>query len=271
LWQPAKLAVRFDGLGFMAWSRQFGSIAMLLLAGQLLQPRNAQSQTIDNFFAKLNTRVNEYQVTEENFLEALCRVSRDFKIPVGITWISTSVARQKLSISWSDSTVQEIIEAISQTQPGYRVEIDRGIVHVFSEQIVPQQDFLLLKIPNFEITHQAIEVASVGLRELIKLTVSPPEPKCCGTGGSIFGNTDEPKLDLHFTDANVLDILDALAVNSASNIWIVTSSNNPVVTATGFRRTESLWNNLPIPESEQPVWDRIRWGDPLPSGAHRSQ
>jgi hypothetical protein len=245
---------------------KFGGIAMLLVAAYLLQPCSARSQVSDDASARLNIRVNAYQVTEESFIEALCNVSRDFKIPMGIAWISTSTARQKLSLSWKDSTVREIIEAISRTQPGYRVEIERGIVHVFSEEIVSQQNFLLLKLPHFEVPHQAVEVASVELRELIKLTVSPPEPKCCGTGGSILGNTDEPKLDLQFTDSNVQAILDALAIKSASNIWIVTFSESPIVTPTGFRLTRSLWNNFPVTESEQPVWDRVRWSDPLPPG-----
>jgi hypothetical protein len=259
-------------LAFVTKLDKFASIAMLLVAAPLLQPcKAASSQASDDLSARLNIRVKEYRVTEENFIEALCHVSREFKIPMGIGWISTSTARQKRSFSWRDSTIQEIIEAISQTQPGYRVEIERGIVHVFSEGIVPQQNFLLLKIPHFDVPHQAIEVASAQLRELIKLTVSPAEPRCCGTAGSIFGNTDEPKLDLQFTDSNVQTILDALAVNSASNIWIATFAETPVVTPTGFRLTESLWNDSPIVESEQPVWDRIRWSGTLPSGVHKSQ
>jgi hypothetical protein len=249
--------------------RRIGSAALLLFAWQFLQPCNTYSQASNDMSANLSIKVHDYRVAEDNFLEALCQVSADFKIPMGIVWVNVTAARRKLSLSWSDSTVQEIIEAITQTQPAYHVEVDNGIVHVFSDEIVPSQNFLFLEIPRFEVRNQAIEMASVNLRQLVKLTVSPPEPIWGGTGGSVFGNTDEPKLNLQLSNATVERILDTLAIASASNIWIVTFSNGLVLTPTGFRRTESLWSNSPIAENEQPVWDRVRWGDPTPSGLHK--
>jgi hypothetical protein len=138
-------------------------------------------------------------------------------------------------------------------------------MHVFSNSIVPNQNFLLLEIPHFEVQQQPVEIASVQLRELVKLTVSPPvSALCCGTGGSVFGNLDEPKLNLQFDHLSVREILDALATSSNSKIWIVTFSDILALTPTGYRRTETIWNDSHIPDDEEPIWDRIRWGDPEP-------
>src|ERR1700674_3039126 len=112
--------------------RQLGSIALLLTSSILYaSPCVAQSGPPNDLSAKLSTRVDGYQLAEGSFVGALCRVAGDFKIPMGITWVNVPVARQPLALSWNGSTVQEIIEAITQTQPDYRVQIDNGIVHVF--------------------------------------------------------------------------------------------------------------------------------------------
>jgi hypothetical protein len=36
------------------------------------------------------------------------------------------------------------------------------------------------------------------------------------------------------------------------------------MSATGYRRTVTLWNNANVPDSEQPVWDMFRWNDSIP-------
>ncbi len=79
-------------------------------------------------------------------------------------------------------------------------------------------------------------------------------------GISIGGNMD-PKITLQLKDSTVQDILDALVVASARKIWIVTFSNDPTLTATGFRRSMSLWSQTPSPE---PAWDLLHWGDKVP-------
>jgi hypothetical protein len=59
-------------------------------------------------------------------------------------------------------------------------------------------------------------------------------------------------------------VLDALALLSDKKIWIVTFTRNPELTVTGFRRAVSLWNFSPIPDDKQPVWDILRWDEPVP-------
>jgi hypothetical protein len=49
---------------------------------------------------------------------------------------------------------------------------------------------------------------------------------------------------------------------SDRKIWIVTFTNGPL-TPTGFRPTRTLWIKT-IAVDEQPVWESLRWGDPIP-------
>jgi hypothetical protein len=154
-----------------------GSVSLMLFAWSLLQPCTAQSKPPDDLPSKLGVRVHEYKLAENSFIDAFRRVSGDFKIPMGISWVNTPSAQQKVTLSWSDATAQEIIEAIAQTQPDYGVQISNGIVHVLSNTIVPSQNFLLLEVAHFEVQHETIDFASRRLYELVKLTVSSSETR----------------------------------------------------------------------------------------------
>jgi hypothetical protein len=53
-------------------------------------------------------------------------------------------------------------------------------------------------------------------------------------------------------------------LTSARKIWIVTFVNSGVLTRSGLRRTRTLWNDLTLPDEEQPLWDFLHWGDKFP-------
>jgi len=244
-------------------------VALLLLAFQSswITPLAPPATASDELRVKLGARVHSYKLTASNLVEALTQVAREFQIPMGIAWVNTPAARDKLALSWKDATVQEILEAIAKTQPGYEVQIGNGIVHVFSSKLVPdRQNFLRLRIRAFEVHEEATEVASRKLRDLAKVIVSPPRRQSGlgGIAGSLAANLDDPKVSVRLKNVSVEDVLDALAVSSPRKIWIVTFSDAPTLTPTGFRRTLTLWNNFPIPDNEQPIWDMAHWGDAIP-------
>jgi hypothetical protein len=194
-----------------------------------------------------------------NFVAALIRVSSDFQIPMGIVWLNAPLARAELSFAWRDATVQEIIEAIAKTQPGYKVQARNGVVHVFPDGAIPgPQDFLKLKVKAFEIRNDYIEIASFKLHTLVTPLETPYSMSIGATGDS--------KVDLSLKNSSVQDILDALAVASNRKIWIVAFSEDAGLTPSGFRRTISLWTDRTIPDADQPVWELMRWADPLPPG-----
>src|SRR5713226_10456669 len=100
------------------------AIILVLLVSQFSvgMPVDAPSATSDELRGKLRAHVHNYNLTANNFIEALTHVAREFQIPLGIAWVSTPAARRKLALSWKGATVQEILEAIAKTQPGYEVQ-----------------------------------------------------------------------------------------------------------------------------------------------------
>ncbi|MGH9440150.1 MAG: hypothetical protein ACRD22_20320, partial [Terriglobia bacterium] len=190
--------------------------------------------------------------------------------PMGIEWVLTPSATKPVNLSRADATVQEIIEALAKSQPGYEVEIRNRIVHVAPSGLAHRaQNFLDLRVGDFEVRNEAEEMVNRRLYEVANATVSPPKPQsgtaARGIGGSLLGEVGAPNVSVSLRNATVEDVLDALSLASDKRIWVVTFCADKALTPTGFRRTVSLWNNSPIPDSEQPIWDMFEWGRQPPN------
>ena len=211
----------------------------------------------DDLAVKLSKRVHNYSVGPLNFVGTLVRVSNDFQIPMGIVWINTPTALAERSFTWKDATVEQLIEAIAKMQPGYQVRATNGMVHIFAPgAILDPESFLRLQIKSFRVEGDLTELASLRLHNLI----TPPRY----SGFSAAANMD-PRINLDLRDSTVEGVLDALVLASSKRkIWVVTFLDSKAVTPKGFRRTISLWADKPAPDEDQPVWDLLRWGDPMP-------
>ncbi len=233
---------------------------ILLLASGLASRDCAKSAQAAPLASKLETRIPAYDLGPIGFLGALMQVSKDFEVPMGIVWVNSAATRKPLRLSCKDKTVQEILSAVVQTQPGYRVAPDDGIVHVFPEGLIPQkEDLLTIKVENFETDNTILELALFKLHMLVNPIRGSFQLSVAGPGDS--------KVSLELKDVTVQNILDALAVASNRKIWIVTYSLGAGKTPRGFRRTSSLFTDLEVPDNQQPIWYFHRWGDPLPPAA----
>lgn len=242
-------------------------VALLLLALQflLMRPFASCSAESDALESKLSAPVHDYSLTANNFAEGLIRVATQFQIPMGIEWVNTPTARTQLTLDWKDVTLQEILDEITKTQPGYEVRVSNGVVHVCSMKIPPNQNFLHLKIKLFEAHHDVVDMAERRLRDLVQSNLVAPKSDGGGRGGSLAANVGETTVELQLRDVTVETILDSLATASTRKIWVVTFVDSFIPTASGFRRTLTLWNDAPVPDDQQPVWDTFHWGDPIPS------
>jgi hypothetical protein len=228
-----------------------------------LLPFCAAASPPDDLTAKLSKSVSNYNLGSFNFVGALIRVSNDFEIPLGIAWVNSPAAHKELPFTWKKATILEIIQNIVSTQPGYQVEVADGVVHIWPSGLIPdRENFLKLKIPAFDVHDAYVEVASFKLHVL----VTPRK-----YGQISIGGTGDSKVTLELENASVGAVLDALVVASNRKIWVVTFSDEAKLTARGLRRAESLWSGKATPDEEQPSWDLIRWGDPLPPLAAGNQ
>lgn len=215
---------------------------------------------------RLDTRVQTYDLSAGSFAAGLVRVASDFHVPMGIAWIDTDSAKTKLTLHWRDTTLRQIIATIAKSQPGYEVHVSNGVVHVYVKTVSKGNNFLFLAVKAFSVHREPVQMAERKLKNTISSTINPIVPGQGGIGGTLITKTGEPKIDVQeLRNVMVQDVLDTLATISRKKVWIVTFSTNPVPTPTGFRRTLTLWNNFPVSDDQQPVWDMFGWDEPLPS------
>lgn len=206
----------------------------------------------------LAKRVADYNLGPISLVNALIRVSTDFKIPMGIALVDSPEARAVTSLAWKDVTVRQIIQQICTT-PRERCTADavHGVLHVFSTTSIPhQQNFLKKRIEMFTVNNAEVELASAKLHMLIAPIKGNHQFSVAGPGDS--------KVSFELKNSTVADTLDTIVRASNRKIWIVEFSDQATTTAAGFRRTESLFTASVIRDDQQPVWYLHRWGDPLP-------
>lgn len=223
------------------------------------------STPTDHLDSRLDRSVANYHVTSANFVGALVQAASEFKVPMGIQWVNTPESKANVDLSWRDSTVRQILTAITATQPGYEITLNNGVVHVSPTSMPPAQNFLLVKVESFELHQGVVELAERNLRTFIRTRMAPTPSESMGVGGSLATNVGEPRIDLQMNNVVAEDVLDALTTKSSRKIWVVTFVEDSKLTVMGFRRTLSLWSESPVPEVEQPVWNMFRWGETLPS------
>jgi len=210
----------------------------------------------DDLSLKLGKRLATYNLPPSTFVGALLHVGKEFKIPLGIVWVDTPRGHVDLPLSFKNVSVQELLETIAKAEPGYQMKIKCGVAHIAPSGLIPdRENFLTTKIGAFRVQGEDVEAASFKLHNLITPTKF---------AGFSVGATGDSKVELDLRNFSVEDALDALAINSNRKIWIVTFSDDANLTPRGFRRTKSLFTDVPVPDKEQPIWHFLRWEDPPP-------
>jgi hypothetical protein len=238
--------------------KAFPAALATILGVICLSPISLLATPSQDFEAKLGKRPPGYELGSINFVEALVRVSCDFQIPLGIAWINAPKEKEKVPFAWKQATVQEIIQSIVGSDPNYQVQFKNGVIRVFPAGTIPDaQNFLQLKIKQFDVVDSNIDLALLKVRALI----NPAKQ----VGFSVGGEPNEPKITLRLKDSTIADILDAMVLASPRRIWIVVFSSDTNPTAAGFRRTAVLWDGLSaVSEKNEPALNLLRWGDKIP-------
>lgn len=229
-------------------------------------PQAAAEQSAPSLDVKLHTRLETYTLDADNFFDALMKIAKEFQIPMGIQWSEAEDTMKKVSLSCANVDTEQILWKLVDSHPGYTFDMSKGVIHVFPKWTRgSRRDFVNLKIQDFVVRDQIPGLANRYLRDLVKLTVSPPPPpsgKPNGSGSSMGAEVGERNISLHLQNVIVRDALDAIALASTWKVWVVTFTDDPL-TPTGFRPTRTIWISN-FPPNEQPVWDSLHWGDAVP-------
>jgi hypothetical protein len=242
-------------------------LLLLLLQLPFFAPRAVAGPESADLHSRLSIPVKNYVLNAGGLLDALAKVAAKFQIPMGVQWSENSDTKREVTATWKNTDPEQMIRSLVSTHRGYELNVSDGVVHILPDWARSSpQNFLNLKLQKFAVFNQAPEIAGHRLRDLVKLTVSPapPQPRTAANGSAYSQAADvgEQNIGITLTNVTVRDALDRIALASDRKIWIVTFTNGPL-TPTGFRPTRTLWIKT-IAVDEQPVWDSLRWGDPIP-------
>jgi hypothetical protein len=226
----------------------------------------AQAQTTE-LHAKLDARVTQYSLSANGLADAVLRVAKQFEVPVGIEWLKDKETARALSHTWKNESVAAMLRSVVQEFPGYELRVEQGEVHVFRRDLVDDgRSFLNLRVPDsFEVHQERGGRANQQLEAVAQNIVSPRNlPPGAGEGSEYATGLEEKPLTLTLRGFTFREALNKLVETSERKIWVVTFSDGPGLTPTGFRRTETLWHPTPFPDRDQPAWDFLGWKEYLP-------
>lgn len=218
-------------------------------------------------------QVENYSLEANSFIEALLKISAQFRLPLGVEWTKTPDTLRPIRLAQSRTTVAEILDSIVIMQPGYEWRAEAGVIHVFERHLeIDNRNPLNITIRSFEKRPQTVGFANAVLEQRVRY----PEQE--GIAVSVLGSPDEPVFSFAARNTPARNLLDQMITSGLdmlpqppgmNRIWIATFPENPVFTQDSYLKPLPVENPAFVPEESQPVWILLRWGIPPPDKMFR--
>lgn len=210
--------------------------------------RGARTESLEE---KLGT-VTDYVPKATAPVDQLVEVARRFKIPMGIEWAERegTAAPEKMPFS-RKRTVRELIEHIASVSPEHCVEVDDGLVRVYSPtEAAHPFNFLNIRLKNYYVKHGDLFAAEDQLRWAIRFTLEPEKYLNGYNGGYGHGANDIfqiPKFTLSVSDVTIREILNRIALAQGNALWVTTIKNEEL------EGDEPCWRRNGVDGGDLPV------------------
>jgi len=223
--------------------------------------RSVHAQSLDE---KLGA-VTDYVPKAIAPLDQLVEVARRFNIPMGIEWVERAgTAPVDQTLRSGKRSVRELIQEIASLSPGYRLEVDNGLVRIYSPEALHPFNFLNIRLKNYSVKDEDLFAAEHALRLAIRFTLEPAKYRYGYAGG--YGHPANhvfqfPKFTLSESNVTVREVLNAIALAQGNALWIITiksedlQGDEPSWTRKGADGGDapvtSAWHFLPLAEIAQ--------------------
>jgi len=203
--------------------------------------------------------------------DQLVEVARRFNIPMGIEWVERSgTAPLDQTLRSGKRAVRELIEEIASLSPGYRVEVENGLVHIYSPEALHPFNPLNIRLKSYTVKDEDLFAAEHGLRLAIRFTLEPPKYRFGYAGG--YGSPANhvfqfPKFTLSETNITVREVLNAIALAQGNALWISSiksedlAGDEPRWTRKGVDGGDSpvtsAWHFLPLAEISELAKEQV--------------
>jgi hypothetical protein len=218
------------------------------------------------------SEVQNYSLEANSFIDALLKVSAQFKFPLGVEWVKTADTLKPIRFSRSHTTVKDVIQAVVSMYAGYDWRTEDGVVHVFQGDLAKDsRNPLNITAKGFGWNHEMTFSEANTLLAQVVGQVAFPLPIGRGIGGSFPNGVGEPVFHFAAQNAPVRNILNQIITSGTrtlpptpkmNRIWIATFPKTPAFSRTGFFEVVPMWNPNTVSAENQPFWILRSWGDP---------
>lgn len=202
------------------------ALSLLLCALSFTSAHAAREKSLEE---KLST-VTDYAPEAQEPLERLVEVAQKFDLPMAIEWMegARAVAPEK-SLRAQKRSVKELLEEITRVTPEHRVEVENGLVRVYSPQAAEHPfNFLNIVVDSYQIKDGDLFDAEDSLRWAIRFTLEPEKYRngYVGDYGHAPGDVFEfPKFTLSATRTTIRDLLNRIALAQGNALWVAEIKN----------------------------------------------
>ena len=209
----------------------------------------------------------DYSLEAGSFIDALLKISAQFRLPLGVEWVRTEDTLRPVRFSWNHATAMDVVQSVVSMQAGYDWRTEDGVVHVFKRGLVAdKRNPLNIIIESFDEQPETVGWANNDLNQMVSHVVWHPEVH--GSIGSVLGDP-EPVFRFAAQNVTARSILNKIVtagllapVARMDRVWIVTFPETPVLSPTGFLEVVPMGNPKFVSEDTQPFWILLPWGDP---------
>jgi len=191
-------------------------------------------------------------------VDQLVEVARSFKIPMGIEWVERSgtAKRDKTRLSGKRS-VRELIEEITSVSPELHMEVDDGLVHIYSPtEAVHPFNFLNIRLNSYSVNDGDLFAAEDQLRWAIRFTLEP-EKYLNGYGGGYGHGANHvfqiPKFTLSGSDLTIREVLNRIALAQGNALWVV------MINRADLEGDEPRWRRKSVDSGDFPITSSWRF------------
>jgi hypothetical protein len=250
------MAVRFEGKLLVP------ATMLLIVASACAQQPPLQSPNA------LTNSVQDYSLEANSFIDALLKVAARFQFPLGVEWVKSADALKPIRISWTQTTVADIVQEVVSTQARYDWRIEHGVVHVFQRNLVEDpRNPLNITIKALDDHPQTVGFANAVLSQMVSNVALRTEAG--GISLSVLGYPGEPTFHSAADNAPARAMLNHLVrcgfgtnpppAPGMMRIWIATFPEPQELSRTGFLEVVPM---LAGSNGAEPFWILEPWGHP---------
>jgi hypothetical protein len=160
-------------------------------------------------------------------VDRLVEVARRFKLPMAVEWVErTEPSGPEKSLPARRRSLRELVEEIVSVSPEHKVEVEGGILHVYSSVAAPHPfNFLNINLDSYDVHEGDLFEADDQLRWAVRFALYPEKYRDGYGGGYGHGSPEVfefPKFTISATDVTIRSVLNRIIEAQGNSMWVVT-------------------------------------------------